>query len=728
MAVVYNETKRIFSLHTKNSTYQIKADRYGYLLHLYYGKKISADMDYLLPYHDRGFSGNPYDAGEDRTYSLDVLPQEFPVLGTGDFRNSALKIREEGGYYGCDLRYMGYQILNSKYAIPNLPAAHADKMAQTLKIVLADERCGVRVTLLYGVLEDCDIITRSVKIENTGRRKLYLEKVSSSCLDFLYGNYDMVSFYGRHTMERNVQRHQILHGRQAVGSIRGASSHQYNPFVILAEHTATEQAGECYGAAFVYSGNFSAEIEKDQFDQIRFVMGLSEEQFSYPLSAGEVFCAPEVVLSYSGEGIAHLSHNFHYLAREHICRGKYKDKPRPVLLNSWEACYFDFDGEKIVALAEQAAELGVELLVLDDGWFGQRDDDNSSLGDWEVNEKKLGCSLGELLERVHQKGVRFGLWIEPEMVSEDSNLYRSHPDWALQIPGKNPVRARNQLVLDFSNPEVVEYILEKISNILRQGEVDYVKWDMNRSLTDIYSANAKEQGAVSYHYMLGVYHLLESLTTRFPDILWEGCCGGGGRFDLGMLYYTPQIWCSDNTDALDRVRIQYGTSFGYPLSAMGAHISAVPNHQTGRSTDLNTRSVVAMTGAFGYELDFGKLCEREKKEIREQIAIYHKIAPLLNGKYYRISDPFSEEYGAWMVVDPEKKKALLSIVMLNIHGNMPVIYVPLFGLDPTKNYCESISKNIYSGEALMAGGFPVALRAGDYQAYQIMFEEVNAGE
>lgn len=728
MAVVYNEMKRIFSLHTRNSTYQIKADRYGYLLHLYYGKKISADMDYLLPYHDRGFSGNPYDAGEDRTYSLDVLPQEFPVLGTGDFRNSALKIKEEGGYYGCDLRYVGYQILNGKYTIPNLPAAYADKMAQTLKIVLADERCGVRVTLLYGVLEECDIITRSVKIENTGTRKLYLEKVSSSCLDFLYGNYDMISFYGRHTMERNVQRHKILHGRQAVGSIRGASSHQYNPFMILAEHTATEQTGECYGAAFVYSGNFSAEIEKDQFDQIRFVMGLSEEQFSYSLSAGEVFYAPEVVLSYSGEGIAHLSHNFHYFARKHICRGKYKDKPRPVLLNSWEACYFDFDGEKIVALAEQAAEFGVELLVLDDGWFGQRDDDNSSLGDWEVNERKLGCSLRELSERVHQKGVLFGIWIEPEMVSEDSNLYRSHPDWALQIPGKKPVRARNQLVLDFSNPEVVEYILEKISDILRQGEVDYVKWDMNRSLTDIYSANAKEQGAVSYHYMLGVYHLLESLTARFPDILWEGCCGGGGRFDLGMLYYTPQIWCSDNTDALDRVRIQYGTSFGYPLSAMSAHISAVPNHQTGRSTDLNTRGVVAMTGAFGYELDFGKLCEREKKEIREQIAIYHKIAPLLNGKYYRISDPFAEEYGAWMVVDPEKKKALLSIVMLNIHGNMPVIYVPLFGLDPTKNYCESISKDIYSGEALMAGGFPVALRAGDYQAYQIMFEEVNAGE
>lgn len=724
MAVIYDEIKKIFSLHTRNSTYQMKADGYGYLLHLYYGKKISADMDYLLPYYDRGFSGNPYDAGEDRTYSLDVLPQEFPVLGTGDFRNNALKIRGEDGCYGCDLRYVSHRILSGKYALLNLPASYADESAaQTLEIVLGDKRCGIKVTLLYGVLEECDIIARSVKIENIGNRKIYLEKVSSTCLDFLYGDYDVIAFYGRHAMERNVQRAKVIHGRQVFGSARGTSSHQYNPFVILAQHNAAEQMGECYGVGLVYSGNFSAEVEKDQFDQTRFVMGLSEEQFSYPLSEGEVFYAPEAVLSYSGWGIARLSHNFHRLAREHICRGKYKNQVRPVLLNSWEACYFNFDGEKIISLAEQAAELGVELLVLDDGWFGQRNDDNSSLGDWVVNEEKLGCSLAELSERVHQKGVKFGIWLEPEMVSEDSDLYRSHPDWALQIPGKNPVRARNQLVLDFSNSQVVEYILEKISCILRQGKVDYVKWDMNRSLTDIYSANAKEQGAVSYEYMLGVYRLLESLTSRFSDILWEGCCGGGGRFDLGMLYYTPQIWCSDNTDAADRVLIQYGTSFGYPLSAVGAHVSAVPNHQTGRVTSLNTRGVVAMTGAFGYELDFGKLHRAEKEEIREQIAMYHKIAPLmLNGEYYRITDPYAEEYGAWMVVDTQKNMAVLSVVILNIHGNMPVVYVRLLGLDPAKKYRESRGGKVYLGEALMEGGLALTLTAGDYQAYQIMLE------
>ena len=724
MAIIYDEKTQIFSLHTKDSTYQMKVDDYKYLLHLYYGRKLEADMDYMLTYFDRGFSGNPYDADMDRTYSLDVLPQEFPVLGIGDYRSSALKIREENGCYGCDLRYAGYDILDSKYTLPGLPAAYSDQ-AQTLAIRLKDERTGAEVTLLYGVIEDCDVITRSVKVTNTGKDKLYLEKVSSACLDFLYGQYDVLSFYGRHVMERNVQRTEVSHGRQVFGSTRGTSSHQYNPFIILAQSDATECMGECYGASFVYSGNFSAEIEKDQFDQIRFIMGLSEEQFSYPLEHGEVFYAPEVVLTYSAKGFHNLSNNMHQCIREHICRGKFKDQVRPVLVNSWEACYFDFDGNAIVELAGQAAELGIELVVLDDGWFGHRNDDNSSLGDWEVNEGKLGCSLMELSERIHEKGVQFGIWIEPEMVSEDSNLYRSHPEWALQIPGKKPVRARNQLVLDFANPQVVQYIYEKISNVLKQGKIDYVKWDMNRSLFDIYSSSTTNQGKVFYDYMLGVYRLLDLLTSEFPDILWEGCSGGGGRFDMGMLYYTPQIWCSDNTDAIDRIHIQYGTSFGYPLSTMGSHVSAVPNHQTGRKTDIHTRGVVAMTGAFGYELDLGKLSDIEKEQVRKQITMYHKIAPLVqNGAYYRLSNPFVEEYGAWMVVDAEKRNALLSVVMLNIHGNMPVIYVKLDGLDAARKYRDSVTGKVYAGEALMAYGLPIPLKLGDYQAYQILFEAV----
>ncbi len=725
MAIVFDEERQVFSLHTENTTYQMKVDGYHYLLHLYYGKKTAASMDYMITYFDRGFSGNPYDAGADRTYSLDVLPQEFPVLGTGDYRNVACKVREENGCYGCDLRYRRHEIREGKYSIPGLPSAHSSK-GQTLEIVLGDERLGLEVTLLYGVMEDCDMIARSVRVKNCGKEKVYLEKISSACLDFLYGQYDMLTFYGRHAMERNLQRTRVSHGRQSVGSIRGSSSHQYNPFVILARPDATERQGECYGFSFVYSGNFSGEVEMDQFDQTRFVMGVSQEQFSYPLEEGESFHAPEVLLSYSAEGLGRLSNQFHRCVRDHVCRGKYKNQVRPVLVNSWEACYFDFDGDAIVRLAEQAADLGIELVVLDDGWFGRRNDDNTSLGDWQVNEEKLGCSLGELSRRIHDQGVEFGIWIEPEMVSEDSDLYREHPDWAMQIPCKDPVRARNQLVLDFANPVVVQHIFEKISAVLRQGEINYVKWDMNRNLADVFSANVKEQGKVLYDYMLGVYRLLDQLTGEFPDILWEGCAGGGGRFDMGMLYYTPQIWCSDNTDAIDRIRIQHGTSFGYPLSAIGSHVSAVPNHQTGRVTDIATRGVTAMTGAFGYELDLGKLGEDEREKIKQQIASYHRLAPLIQrGDYYRISNPYEEEYGAWMVVDQDKSSALLSVVLLNIHGNMPVIYVRLDGLDEKREYRDADTGKVYSGAALMEAGMPIPLGLGDYQAFQILFEVVE---
>lgn len=722
MAIIYHEKRRVFTLHTKHSTYQMKVDEYQYLLHLYYGKTVHSDMSYMLPFYDHGFSGNPYDAGGNRTYSLDVLPQEFPVLGTGDYRTHACKIREENHCYGCDLRYAGYETIRGKYALPGLPAVYADH-AETLTIRLRDERIGVEVTLYYGILEDIDIITRSVKVTNIGQKKLFLEKISSACLDFLHGQYDVVSFYGRHMMERNVQRTAVSHGRQMYGSIRGTSSHQYNPFMILAQSDATEQSGECYGVSLVYSGNFNAEVERDQFDQTRLIMGVSEEQFSYPLLPGEEFYAPEAVLSYSSEGLGLLSYHYHQCIREHICRGKYQHQVRPVLINSWEACYYQFDGNDIVRLAEQAAELGIEMVVMDDGWFGKRSDDNSSLGDWEVNVEKLGCSLDELSRQVHEKGVQFGIWIEPEMISEDSELYRNHPEWALQIPGKKPIRGRNQLVLDFANPEVVQAIYEQISGVLKQGQIDYVKWDMNRSLADIYSSNAENQGTVFYDYILGLYRLLDLLTTEFPDILWEGCSGGGGRFDMGMLYYTPQIWCSDNTDAVDRVRIHYGTSFGYPLSVMGSHVSAVPNHQTGRMADMHTRGVVAMTGAFGYELALEKLSQEDKQEIKKQITLYHQTAPLLqNGRYYRLSDPMQEEYAAWMVVDADKSQALLSVVVLNIHGNMPVLYVKIDGLDEKREYRDRMTGTIYNGDALMAYGLPVSLQSGDYQAYQVFLE------
>lgn len=704
----------------------MQVDRYGFLLHLYYGKKTDGCMDYLLTYYDRGFSGNPYDAGEDRTYSMDTLPQEFPCYGNGDFRSTAFAVENADGSMSCDLRYKSHKIFDGKYNLEGLPAVYAsDKEAQTLEILMEDPVTGVKVVLLYGVLPAQDIITRSVCVKNESSGKIYLNKIESASLDFLYGDYELLTFYGRHAMERNVQRVPVVHGTQKIGSVRGTSSHQYNPMMILAEKETTEDKGNCYAMSFVYSGCFQGEVLKDQLNQTRMMLGLQEEAFRYPLETGEMFQAPEVILSYSSEGMNRLSQNLHHCIRQHICRGKYKEEIRPILINSWEAAYFDFTGDTIYELAKAAKEVNIDMLVMDDGWFGKRDDDNSGLGDWFVNEKKLGGTLGNLIKRINDLGVKFGIWIEPEMVSEDSDLYRKHPDWALTVPGRNPVRSRNQLVLDFSRKEVVDEIYDQICKVLDQGNIEYVKWDMNRSLMDVYSSVTRDQGRVLHDYVLGLYDFLERLVQRYPNLLIEGCSGGGGRFDAGMMYYTPQIWCSDNTDAIDRLRIQYGTSFGYPVSVVGSHVSAVPNHQTGRKTPLHTRGVVAMSGTFGYELNLMKLSEEEKQEIREQIEEYKSYAPIIqNGLYYRLSNPTTEEICAWEFVhtdEKEQSKVLLNIVMQVIHGNMTVNYVKLQGLEEMAVYREEKSGKRYTGAALMYGGMPLPIEPGEYQAYQYCF-------
>ncbi|MCD8120421.1 MAG: alpha-galactosidase [Lachnospiraceae bacterium] len=754
-AIVYEAEDRTFTIHTKTTTYQMQVDRYGFLLHLYYGKTAEGCMDFLLTYADRGFSGNPYDAGPRRTYSMDALPQEFPTLGTGDYRTPACILKNADGSYACDFRYESHRILPGKYGLKGLPAVYVEEPgtgsaaeagkaeqyakqskseatcpngcaksmdAQTLEITLIDRSTGVKAVLLYGVLLELDIITRSVKIINGGAGRIYVEKLAPACLDFVAGNYDFLTFYGRHAMERNLQRMPISHGISKIGSFRGTSSHQENPAVIVAEHGTTEDAGQCYALAFVYSGGFQSEAQKDQYDQTRVLMGLSEEMFSYPLAEGEEFTAPEVILSYSSQGLAGLSWNLHRCIRGHVCRGKYRDQRRPILINSWEAAYFDFTGETLLELAAEAADLGVEMLVLDDGWFGKRDQDDRSLGDWQVNEKKLGCTFGDLTSKIHAMGLKFGLWIEPEMVNEDSDLYRAHPDWALAIPGRPPVRGRSQLVLDFSRQEVVDYIFEQICSVLDQGTVEYIKWDMNRSLSDIFSARTDCQGKVLYDYVLGVYDFLERLLTRYPDILIEGCSGGGGRFDAGMLYYTPQIWCSDNSDAVDRLRIQYGTSFIYPVSAVGSHVSASPNHQTGRSTPLKTRGITAMAGTFGYELDLNRLSEEEKEEIRSQIRDYLAHADLIqNGRYYRLTNPAEDAVGAWMFVSEDGSEALLCAVALEQHGNLLTPYVRLKGLKENMLYREVESGKLYNSTALMEAGIPLVRDYCEYQAYEVYF-------
>ena len=723
MGIAFSEKDKTFTLHTMNTTYQMKVDSFGFLLHLYYGRRTEGCMDYLLTFADRGFSGNPYEAGEDRTYSMDALPQELPCQGTGDYRVPSVVIKNSDGSYGCSFRYQGHRILEGKYGLKGLPAVYANKEeAQTLEIDLEDPATKVKVTLLYGVFPDLDVITRSAVIRNTGQGKIYLEKAQAACLDFVSGDFDLISFYGRHAMERNMQRTAVAHGAQVLTSRRGTSSHQYNPMIILAQKETTEDAGSCYSMSFVYSGGFKAEVEKDQYNQTRAVMGLSDEQFSYPLESGEIFYVPETILSYSNQGLSLLSQNLHKCIRTHVCRGKYKDAVRPVLLNSWEASYFDFDGKSIYELAKQAADIGVEMLVLDDGWFGKRDDDNSGLGDWQVNQKKMGEPLGSLVEKINALGLKFGIWFEPEAINEDSDLYRAHPDWALTIPGRDPVRGRNQLVLDFSRPEVVDHIFGQVCEILDQGNIEYVKWDMNRSLCDCFSRNTTEQGRVMYDYVLGLYDFLERLVQRYPDLLIEGCSGGGGRFDAGMLYYTPQIWCSDNSDARDRVDIQYGTSFGYPVSAVGSHVSAVPNHQNGRMTPIETRAITAMAGTFGYELDPKKLSEQEKEEVRQQIQDYKKYAQLIqNGLYYRLTNPFEQQVGAWEFVSEDKEEVLVNAVMLEVHGNMTVNFIRLKGLEENCMYREEKSGKLYPSIALMETGIPLPVEMGEYRAYQMHF-------
>lgn len=729
MAVLLDENKTLFTLYTKNSMYQMKVDNLGVLLHTYYGKRTGIiDYSYLISWRDRGFAGNPYQAGTDRTYSLEILPQEYSCFGSGDYRASALKIRYHMGARALELRYVGHEILEGKYAIPGLPAIYAQEgdRADTLIIILKDDVSGVFVYLYYGVMENLDVITRAVRIENRAENSIFLERALSMCLDQLYGSYDFLTFYGKHEMERKLSRAHIHHGVQSVGSVRGTSSHHYNPFMVLADRSATETQGNCYGFSFLYSGNFLGEAEYDQFNQTRVLMGIHPDNFEFELKPGEDFWTPEVAMVYSDAGFEKMSQAFHYAFRNNLCRGKYKKARRPVLMNNWEGTYFNFTGEKLVEMAEEAAGLGVELFVMDDGWFGKRDSDESGLGDWYVNEKKLGCTLAELSDRIHGLGMKFGIWFEPECVSEDSNLYREHPDWAFIIPGRQPMRGRYQLVLDFSREDVRNHIFGQMCEVLDNAKVEYLKWDFNRSISDIYSAvlPADRQGEVSHRYVLGLYDFLEKLGRRYPDMLIEGCSGGGGRFDAGMLYYSPQIWCSDDTDAIERLKIQYGTSFAYPISTVGAHVSACPNHQTGRVTPLDTRATVAMAGTFGYELDPMKLTEDEKEQIRRQIKTFKGYYDLIqDGKYHRLTNPFVDEvYTVWEFASEDGSEALMSVVANKIYANGAPIYVKLRGLKEEAYYILN-GKERYLGGALMYAGFRMPEASAEYQSWNFHFVE-----
>lgn len=725
MPININEKSRLFIIETDNSEYQLMADEYGVLHHLWYGEKVGMSMDYLCEYPDVGFSGNIYEAENRRSYSLDTLPREYSCAGIGDYRINAVSVVHSNGSAALDLRYEGYKISEGKYSIEGLPAVYAGSdEAQTLEIYLKDTASDITVTLKYGVLPKLDIITRSAIIENKGESSIFLTNAASLCLDLPRDYNEWIHFHGRHTMERITERLPLAHGIQESSSRRGTSSHQQNPSIILFNKDCTETQGNCIGTMLMYSGSFSAKIEYDQLEQTRLVMGINPELFRWELKSGAKFCTPESVTSFSNKGFEQLSHNFHKTVREHICRGKYKLAERPVLINNWEATYFDFDEKKILKIAEQAAQLGVDMLVLDDGWFGKRNDDCSGLGDWFVNTNKLKGGLGSLAEKVNAIGMKFGLWFEPEMISEDSELYRTHPEWAIQIPDRKPNRSRFQLLLDMTRADVRDYLYNSISDVLKSADISYVKWDMNRSICDWYSAclESGNMGEMPHRYVLGLYELLERLTRDFPDVLFEGCSGGGGRFDAGMLYYCPQIWCSDDTDAVERTTIQYGTSFFYPISAVGSHVSAVPNHQTGRITPLETRAVTAMAGSFGYELDLNTLSDSEKEQVKNQIVRFKKDGPLIhNGIYYRLSNPMTDKLAAWEFVSEDRREALVGGVVFRTEPNSLQYRIKLRGLIPEAKYSLLESGECYTGSALMSGGVLLPKTWGDYAPIELHF-------
>lgn len=726
MAIRFDEKHKLFTLDTENTSYQMKVEDYNVLLHLYYGRKIEGgNMGYLLQLYDRGFSGQVPDAGNRREFSLDALPQEYPVYGTGDYRTEAVRVIDSNGGYALDLRYESHCIKKGKYSLEGLPAIYADEdEAETLEITMRDTVTDVVAVLYYGVLPKYDIITRAVKIVNEGQGKVVLEKAASTCLEFLNHDYDLIHFHGRYPMEREFEREKLHYGVKSFGSVRGQSSHHHNPFMILCEHSATETSGDCYGMSLVYSGNFLAEVEVDHIGQTRMVMGIHPTQFAFHLENGDTFITPEVVMSYTCKGLSELSYHFHKAFRHNLCRGKYKIEERPILINNWEATYFEFDEEKLYQIARQAKNLGIEMFVMDDGWFGKRENDLSGLGDWFVNENKIKGGLGKMVERINSIGMKFGIWFEPEGISEDSDLYRAHPDWCLRIPGREPGRSRFELILDMSREDVREYLYERMCSILDSANIEYVKWDHNRSLSDVWSATLpkERQGEVFHRYILGLYDLLEKLITRYPDLLIEGCAGGGGRFDAGMLHYTPQIWCSDNTDAIERLSIQYGTSFGYPISAVGSHVSVCPNHQTKRTTPMKTRAVVAMSGNFGYELDVNDLTEEDKENVKQAIVEYKKYRKLIhNGRYERLSNPYEQiDHTVWQYVSEDGSEALLNYVLTRKHAFQEINYIKLRGLEEAALYQDETGKT-YTGAALMYAGIPMPRDLNEYDSLQKYF-------
>lgn len=717
---ISKNVSRIFKLDTPQTSYLIGVvDEEQFLGHIYYGAAINDyHVSHLLKLDDN--PRVPSVNNRDRGAFLDSFPMEYPTHGVGDYREACISIETQEGNRGLSLTYRSHRIVKGKAPLEGLPYCFGTEQECTgLEITCQDIPTGLQVILVYTVFEDVDVITRSTRIVNTGAQTIFLTKAFSACLDMENKNFEAVTLSGSWARERYIQSIPVSHNKLSAESTRGVTSHQMQPFMALKTKGTNQKQGEAYAMHFVYSGNFKVQVENDQFDQIRMVMGIHPEDFRWKLEPGDNFQTPEAVLVYSNQGLGGMTRTFHDFYRAHLLRGEYKNKKRPILINNWEATYFAFDTQKLIAIAKQAASLGIEMLVMDDGWFGSRSDDNSALGDWVVNEEKLPGGLKYLVDEVNKLGMKFGIWFEPEMISPDSDLYRKHPDWAIAIAGRTPTLSRNQYVLDLTRKEVLDYTYESIAGILRSANIAYVKWDMNRQLTDIGSAAlpAERMGELYHRYVLAVYELQRRLITEFPHLLLENCSGGGARFDPGMLYYSPQIWCSDNTDAIERLKIQEGTAMLYPLSTMGAHISDCPNHTVGRTTPFETRGYVALSGTFGYELDVTKIPAEDREMIPRQVAMYHKYNDLVReGDYYRIAS-YSEnhEYDFYGVVSKNKEEALFTFVQVlnraNYHGRILLME----GLNPHWKYRIEGDENVYTGDVLMKAGYYISNMSGDFK-------------
>ena len=727
MNISYNEQNRVFKLDTEHTSYCIGiVDDDNFVGHIYYGRKLTDDnLVYLMRTTEPPFV--PSQNNRDRTSFLDTFPMEYTGNGLGDYREGTLAVRTMSGHTGVSLSYVSHRIYDGKKELAGLPATFGkDTECKTLELTCEDQILKLQVILSYSIFADSDAVARSVRIVNCAKEPIYLTKVLSACIDMDNDDYEMITLHGSWARERAIQTRPIMKGKQSVGSVRGESSHQEHPFMAWKKCTTTEESGDIYAMNFVYSGNFLAQIEENPFGSIRAMMGIHPHNFIWKLEPEESFQAPEVICVYSADGIGGMTRCFHDLYRNHLIRGVYKDRRRPILINNWEATYFDFDTEKLLDIARQASELGIEMLVMDDGWFGHRNDDNSSLGDWQVNEKKLKGGLKYLVDEVNKLGMKFGIWLEPEMISPDSDLYRAHPDWAIAIPGRTGSLARNQYVLDLTRKEVRDHVYEMITAVLRSANIEYVKWDMNRQLSDIgsYGLPADRQGELYHRQVLAVYELQDRMTKEFPNLLLENCSGGGARFDAGMLYYSPQIWCSDDADAVERLSIQAGTALIYPLSTMGAHVSDCPNHTVGRVTPFETRGYVALAGTFGYELDVTKIPEADRNMIPEQVAMYHQYNDLIRtGDYYRIAYYADNHYyDCYEVVAKDKSEALITYIQVlnrpNFHSRR--VYIP--GLDPDAVYVianardwPEISQTEYKGDTLHYAGINMPLLRGDFK-------------